>query len=816
MLRVLTCITQEHDLRLVILAGLICLFACYTGFSLIARVRRTATPRRQFYWIAAAAFATGSGVWATHFIAMLAFQPNLPVGYEIDATLFSIAVAVGFSGLGFWVADRGSRRAGIIGGAIAGTGISAMHYTGMTAFEVPGRLAYDGGMVLASLVIGIALGAVAIDHGLRHRHLKGRWIAAATFALGICGMHFTGMAAAEITPDPTVAVSSDTIAAGWLAVVITAVTILILALSLAGAILDQHLVTRHEAEQERLRQSEIRFRQLADATFEGILIHRDGVILDANEAMCALTGRPLAQLAGHRVMDIVAEASHAALQAKFAVARENGSDTHIEIELRHTDGSTIPVEILGRAIRTSEAARTEDNLRVVAMRDLRERKEAEELIRYMANHDGLTDLPNRNLFQDRLGQALARSKRGASTCGVLCLDLDRFKNVNDLNGHAMGDELLRQVAQRLTASVRADDTVARLSGDEFAIIQVGVAHPDGPAILADRLVKAMAAPFEIDGQQTIIGTSIGIALYPGDGDSGEELMRAADTALYRAKAAGRGTYRFFEAEMDVRLQERRRLERDLRQALASHELDVHFQPLVGCDSEQVIGFEALVRWNHAERGFVSPAEFIPLAEECGLIMPLGNWVLRAACREAITWPAETIVAVNISPAQFRHADLAKEVLGVLADIGLAAHRLELEITEGVLIEDTERVLETLTRLKQAGVRISLDDFGTGYSSLSYLQRFPFDKIKIDRSFIWEMEKNPDSMSIVRAVIALGRSLRITVTAEGVETPTQLALLQSEHCDQVQGYLIGKPLPRAEASALLANPEALLGLKLAAQ
>jgi EAL domain-containing protein (putative c-di-GMP-specific phosphodiesterase class I) len=243
--------------------------------------------------------------------------------------------------------------------------------------------------------------------------------------------------------------------------------------------------------------------------------------------------------------------------------------------------------------------------------------------------------------------------------------------------------------------------------------------------------------------------------------------------------------------------------------LANHELDVHFQPLVDCDNVKVLGFEALMRWTHSERGPVSPAEFIPLAEECGLIMPLGSWVLRQACREAVTWPEDTLVAVNISPAQFRHADLAKEVLTILDQTGLPAHRLELEITEGVLIEDTERVLETLNLLKQSGVRISLDDFGTGYSSLSYLQRFPFDKIKIDRSFIWEMEKSEDSMAIVRAVIALGRSLRITVTAEGVETPEQLALLQSEQCDQAQGFLLGKPLPRREATALLANPQQLV-------
>jgi predicted signal transduction protein with EAL and GGDEF domain len=344
--------------------------------------------------------------------------------------------------------------------------------------------------------------------------------------------------------------------------------------------------------------------------------------------------------------------------------------------------------------------------------------------------------------------------------------------------------------------------VARLSGDEFAIIQVGVSHPDGPAIMADRLVQSIAKPFAFGDQQIMIGTSIGIALFPGDGEQGEDLVRAADTALYRAKDAGRGTFRFFEAQMDLRLQERRHLERDLRQALAERQLELHYQALADCDSAHVLGFEALLRWKHPERGQVSPADFIPLAEECGLIMQLGAWVLRTACEEAATWPDDKIIAVNLSPVQFRHADLAKDVLAILDQTGLAPHRLELEITEGVLIDDTDRTLNTLNSLKAAGVRISLDDFGTGYSSLSYLHRFPFDKIKIDRSFIWEMEKNPDSMSIVRAVIALGRSLRITVTAEGVETPTQLALLQNENCDQAQGFLLGRPIPHGDVRKLL--------------
>jgi len=415
----------------------------------------------------------------------------------------------------------------------------------------------------------------------------------------------------------------------------------------------------------------------------------------------------------------------------------------------------------------------------------------------------LTGLPNRALFHDRLTQVLALAERNGSTVAVFCLDLDRFKNVNDLLGHWGGDALLKEVGARLLENVRAHDTVARLSGDEFAIIQTGVLHPDGAASLAERLVESIGLPFDLDGQQTMIGTSIGVALFPSDGTTGEELIRAADTALYRAKEAGRHTFRFFEASMDLLLQERNQLERDLRHALASHQqLEVHYQPLIDCDTHQVTGFEALVRWNHPVRGAISPVEFIPLAEDCGLILPLGNWVLDTACREAASWRSDLRIAVNLSPAQFRHADLAKDVLAILQLHDLAAERLELEITEGVLLADTDRTLAILTTLKTAGIRISLDDFGTGYSSLSYLQRFPFDKIKIDRSFVWEMERNTDSMAIVRAVIALGHSLRITVTAEGVETETQLALLRSENCDQVQGFLLGRPTPSSALGALL--------------
>ena len=793
MFQVYVCITEQHDLRLVLLAGLICIFATYTTFSLLARAVAASTGARSS-WIAASALALGCGVWATHFVAMLAYHPYMRINYKLGLTVVSILIAIFISGVGLALAVAGRRRMAILGGAVIGVGIAAMHYVGMAALDMAARIDYDLSLVIASIVVGIALTCAATGIACVRFDLRSRLFGTLLLTLGICSLHFTGMTAVDLVADPSLAASAEGFAPGLLAVAITAITILVLVLSLGGAIVDQHLAARALEEATRLRTSEARFRQLAEATFEGIVIHIDGVIIDANEALCRLLGRSLQDLVGHHVNEFSDAASQRVVSERMA----NQAEDTAEIELFHADGSSIPVEVVGQLIDHGD-----QTARVVAVRDLRERKKAEERIRYMAHHDMLTGLPNRMLFHDRLMQALALAQRSGSTVAVLCLDLDRFKNVNDLLGHWGGDELLKRVAERLLDNVRAHDTVARLSGDEFAIIQMGVSHADEAATLAERLVESIGLPFDLNGQQTMIGTSIGVALFPGDGDSGEELIRAADTALYRAKAAGRHTFRFFEASMDLLLQERSQLERDLRQALASQQqLAVHYQPLIDCETQQVTGFEALVRWNHPLRGAISPVEFIPLAEDCGLILPLGNWVLGTACRDAAAWPANLRVAVNLSPAQFRHADLAREILTTLQQHNFPAERLELEITEGVLIADTDRTLATLSTLKAAGVRISLDDFGTGYSSLSYLQRFPFDKIKIDRSFVWAMERNADSMAIVRAVIALGHSLRITVTAEGVETEAQLALLQSENCDQVQGYLLGRPAPSRDLGALL--------------
>jgi diguanylate cyclase (GGDEF)-like protein/PAS domain S-box-containing protein len=547
-----------------------------------------------------------------------------------------------------------------------------------------------------------------------------------------------------------------------------------------------------------LKQREASFRLLFDnnPVPMGIFDRKSAAILNINDAAVRHYGYSRTQFLRMTIWDLWPCGEWESLDE--ALLRLDDDDPfHRDWRHRKADGSEIQVLTYGRQVSFDGR----DGF-LVAIVDITERRKAEARIAHMAHHDGLTNLPNREFYQQRLKQALEQGGSENRRVAVLCIDLDLFKNVNDSFGHPTGDRLLQAVADRLKAEVRGGNLAARLGGDEFAVILSGAVSPNEASDLAARLIQVLSEPYDIDDQELVIGASVGIALSPGDGASSEELMKNADMALYRAKEDGGGVHRFFEQEMDRQAQKRRDLEHDLRRAFAHGEFEMHYQPLVDIASNRISGFESLLRWRHPEKGMISPVDFIPVAEDIGLIVPLGEWVLREACGEAARWPDEIKVAVNLSAVQFRSRNLVQVVISALAQSGLAPTRLELEITESILLAETEANLAILHQLRALGVSISMDDFGTGYSSLSYLRSFPFDKIKIDRSFVKDLAERADCVAIVRAISGLGRSLNITTTAEGVETTDQLDWLRAEGCNQVQGFLFSAARPASEIDELL--------------
>jgi diguanylate cyclase (GGDEF)-like protein/PAS domain S-box-containing protein len=461
------------------------------------------------------------------------------------------------------------------------------------------------------------------------------------------------------------------------------------------------------------------------------------------------------------------------------------------------DGSLIDLAIYSR-----ELVYDDKPAMLLALMDITERKRAEARIAFLAQHDGLTGLPNRNLLRQQMDDILAHTRRSGEKVAVLVLGLDNFKAVNDSLGHSVGDKLLRAVAKRLRSTLREGDTLARLNSDEFAMIQSRLTRPEDGVLMARRLLEAIGEPFLLDGDSVVIGATIGIAMAPGDGDDSEMLLKNADMALSRAKTDCRGTFSFFEAAMDARAQTRRKIEMELRDAIQDDRLQPYYQPLIDLSAGRITGFEALVRWPHPERGMVSPGEFIPVAEETGLINAVGGLMLRRACKDAATWPDEVRVAVNLSPLQFRTGNLLSIVMDALKQSSLPAKRLELEITETLLLEKSSQVLATLHALRALGVRISMDDFGTGYSSLSYLRSFPFDKIKIDQSFVRDLGANREAQAIIRSIVSLGKGLGVIITAEGVETEAELSCLRAEGCHEGQGFLFSRARPNDEIVQLL--------------
>lgn len=796
MYRVLTCLTVQHDYRLVALAVLICAVGALTSFKIYSQVA-SSEGRQRLCLLALTGVCSGAGIWATHFIAMLAYDAGVSIVYEPVTTVASFVIAVCATMIGFIIAASGLRWQPVLGGACVGLGIGLMHYAGMRALILPGTIDWDLSFVAVSVVIGVVFASGAMIAFHRWSGRRAVWAAAGLFAAAICGLHFTGMAAATAVPDPAIAVPPFPIDAALMVCAVSGATLVIMISGIAStAIMENQMRRRRE---EELRVQNLRFDMALDHMREGLcMFDGDKRLVVCNGRYAEMyrlppellkPGTPHRAIIRHRVLNGVLKGNADEPAAEQAIAR---------LSALPADKPSTRIDELadGRLIGVTRQP-TIDGGWVATHVDVTERQQTEAKIAYMAQHDSLTDLPNRTLFRERLERALARARRRNHKSALLMLDLDRFKEINDTFGHPVGDALLQTVAGRLRGCCRETSTIARLGGDEFAVIEdVADGAQDGAneaTALAERIQRALGAPYEVGGHRFVSGTSIGIAIMPDDGTKGDEIVKNADLALYRAKEVGRGSHRFFEPEMDRHMRARHMLEQELRHALVRGELELHYQPFADLRSGEIAGYEALLRWNHPTRGLVMPGEFITLAEETGLIVPIGEWVLMMACAEAANWPSRCKVSTNISPAQFKSTELVPAVVSALGMSGLEPQRLELEVTETAIMHDSASVFDMLRQLHSLGVRIALDDFGTGYSSLSFLQRFPFDKVKIDRAFINELfSQKDDSRTTARAVVRFAVSLGKTTTAEGVETKEQAEFLRSEGCSEMQGYHLGRP------------------------
>ncbi|MDB5643763.1 MAG: diguanylate cyclase [Hyphomicrobiales bacterium] len=766
MFQLLTCLAVDHDYRVLGLAVLICIVGAWVSLRLFQNAIDDEPNRLPWLFLAGA--AAGSTVWATHFLSMLAYSPSASLGYEPETTFLSWIVAVAACCTGLFIAlFRRMPGAPEAGGAFIGLGIGAMHYLGMSALRGADTVIWDPQSGLMALGLSAIASALSLSLASRSRHEWAPGISVAAFVSAVCGLHFIAMTSVEIDAASGVhghapATNSNIIAAG----------VFVATLMIIGAGAAARLIVLAESALARKR-----VLALADAAIEGILIWEAGRIVAVNRSFEMMSGYDLKSLSGMSIFpDLIAETS-----------LDGGASAPAQVALNTIDGCWIPVEL------TSSVA--DDGQIIYAMRDLRARIASLERIDYLAHFDTLTNLPNRQTSIDHLERALLAAGP-SDKAAVIAMDLDHFKQVNDLFGHAAGDQVLVQVTKAMRAVLQDGEYLARTGGDKFVAILTNGDQPQSARDFCERMIAAVTKPVALLSGAVDIGISIGVAIYPLDGQASSELMANAEFAVYRAKKIPESSVCYFVPEMDESMKLRRALAHDLRDASTRNELELYYQVQTSILDSKIVGYEALLRWNHPRLGLVSPDDFIPIAEESGLITAIGTWVLERACEDAANWPIPYRVAVNVSGVQISTGDLPATVLRILMRTGLPASRLELEITETVLIANTERTLLILRQLRALGVSIAMDDFGTGYSSLSSLEAFPFDKIKIDRSFIKRLSTQPQSRSIVRAILALGRGLEIPVLAEGIEIMGDLMFLRDEGCDEAQGYLLGRPLPLA--------------------
>ncbi|WP_283194178.1 EAL domain-containing protein [Rhizobium sp. AN80A] len=918
MFTVFNCIAQMHDLRLVVLAACLCFLSSLAALTLLQRARNTVKVAR-LIWLLMGGAAGGFGIWATHFVAMLAYSGGVVVTYDTSGTLTSLAlVLVATLAAVTFAAGAESRGRRAFAGVLFGIGVTSMHFLGMAAMRFAGSMTWDRSFVIASMTLAVVISAIGF-YLLPDIKAAGRklLVPAATVCAAIVAMHFTAMAALTIVPGPGPTVDpSETMSTGFMVVTLLSVSLSMIASGFAAAL----FAMRAESS---TKESEARFEMLVQGVtdYSIYMLDRDGRVTNWNVGAQRAKGYTADEIIGEDFGRFYSEEERAAglpqrallkarTEGKFEAEgwrfRKDGTSfwAHVVIDpIWAADGEIAGYAKITRDVTEQKADRdrikqvsrnldlalenvsqgiclfdAEERLvlanrryseifefqpgtirpgmsyrqiialgyeihlsdpEVVATRssehydklkrafrlgehsiihkiahgrsiqlnlnelpdggwvatyeDITERLLSEEKIAFMARHDALTGLPNRSAFSERLSQDLAVAKRAGMQVAVIGIDLDKFKEINDQRGHSAGDQVLVTLSERMSRHLGEDEFVARFGGDEFAAIKQFSDIADLHDFVA-RLEASLTDDFKIDGFDINPDASIGVAIYPQDGSTGEMLLANADLAMYRAKATLSERICFYEVAMDEAARDRRKMASDLWSAIDRNELHLHYQVQKSVSTGDITGYEVLLRWEHPTRGNVPPGDFISVAEECGAIVPIGEWVLREACKEAAGWAEKHKIAVNLSPVQIGHQDIAHLVHSVLFETGLEPWRLELEITESSIIVDKDRALLTLRQVKNLGVSIAIDDFGTGYSSLETLRSFPFDKIKLDRSFMNEVETSEQAKAIIRAILALGQSLSIPVLAEGVETDVQLGILLDEGCDEAQGYLLGRPMP----------------------
>lgn len=794
---------SSYNLPLVLLSIMVAIFSSSAALDISNRLK-SSTETTRLRWILAGAFILGLGIWSMHFIGMLAFDLSIEVNYRTSLVLVSIVPAMVASGLAFYIVSRPAiiRKSLVIGAFFIGTGIISMHYLGMEAMEMSAAVSYDPLLSAMSAAIAYSasyLGLFLLFYlpdipGFHWRKL----LSAMLMGLAVSGMHYTGMMAAFFSPSEQAMqhATNSPIDKTALAYSIGAGMLILLAMVSSSVRIDRKIAVQ-------TKESELKFQSVIESANDAIIVtDLKGIVIQWNHAAQFIFGYTKEEILGSNI-DLILQEDFAALHQRSNKEYEgmkilNAMGSTLELSGYKKDGSEIPLEISLGTWKTEKGVFFSS-----IIRDITERKLSEEKIKDLVYLEPLTGLPNRRLFNERLSTLLEQAKSTGTSFSLFYMDLDNFKMINDTFGHSTGDLFLMEVSKRLKQQLTEKDTLSRQGGDEFTLLLPDT-HCDEAAIYARNMVESLSEAFQFKGKEIFTSLSIGISSYPADGEGAETLIKQADMAMYRMKEEGKNGYQFFTKEMNEEISRKSRLANDLRKAIEYGEFSIHYQPQISICNKEIQGVEALLRWHHPELGNISPAEFIPIAEETGSITKIGKFVLQQACRQNKAWQNAGLpafrVAVNISARQFAQKDLMDFVGNALRSSGLSPQYLELELTESIYQNDQSSI-ETMQKLKAMGIYLSIDDFGTGYSSLSYLKVFPIDTLKIDRQFTRNIETDPKDAALVRTIIRMAHDLELNVIAEGVETKEQLEFLRSERCNQAQGYYFNRPLPPEEIAAL---------------